>query len=468
MKQRSNIEFIVGLFALAGFAVIIYLSTVIHRAPVSGGTGAYYHAIFDTVSGLEKDTPVEMAGIIVGSVSKIDLEKNRAKITIDIRKDITLRQNASLSIKDRGILGDKILILEPGDPSLPILPPGSTISNTRGKSDLDRLVKTLADASKDIKEITGIIRDFMNRENEQRNMDAILKNFRQVSKNLSRATESIERLSTRNEEKVAQLIENLRSTVETVRLALENKDKGMKQSLEKINEAMNSLAEIMKKIESGDGTIGKLVNDEKTVDNINEAVESINDFLSSARKIQTSFLYRGEYLFDSEELQNLVGVYIQTRPDKFFLFEMVDAPQGQTRITDTVVTTPPNDTVIAHTQTIKTDDNILLSFEFGKRFYDLTFRFGLIRNEGGVGMDYHFLNDIVKISIEAFNFDRYDNRPQVRLFGSLQLYKNFLVAAGVNDLVDKGGNRDPFVGGGIFFTDNDLKSLLSAVSLPGF
>ena len=85
---------------------------------------------------------------------------------------------------------------------------------------------------------------------------------------------------------------------------------------------------------------------------------------------------------------------------------------------------------------------------------------------GGLGMDYQFLNDIFKISVEAFDFGRYDDNPQMRLYGNIQIYKSFLLTLGANDLITKHGNQDFFVGAGVYFTDNDFKSLFSSVSVP--
>lgn len=464
MMRKSNIEFFVGLFALAGFAVIIYMSLTINRAGVVG-SGHKYKAFFSTVSGLEAQTPVELAGIDVGFVSNIDLAKDQAMITVTLRKDVILHHDAVLRIKDKGILGDKILVVEAGNPDGPVLKPGGTIERTIGKSDFDRLVNTMADASLDIKEISGAIKDFVSNENEDENMRGMLRNFKQVSDSLVRTTEIVERLARQNEDKIGSLVEDMRSISQTVRDAVENEDTGVKESLKKVNDAMAHLSSVMEKIDKGEGTLGKLVNDEETVEKVNQAVEGVNEFMGGLRRIQTSFLYRGEYLFDSDSLQNLVGIYIQTRPDKFFLIEMVDAPRGETTVTDTIVSSPPG-TVIAQTQTVRTGDSLLFSAQFGKRFYDFSFRFGLIRNKGGLGLDYQFLNDIFKISIEAFDFGRYDNRPHMRLYGQIQVYKNFLFAVGADDLIEKDGRRDFFVGAGVYFTDNDFKSLFGAVSVP--
>lgn len=465
MKNKAHLEFLVGLFALAGFAVIIYLSATVNRLPVSRGEGNEYFGYFDTVSGLLPKTPVEFSGVNVGYVSGIGLENNKAKVTLRIDGKVALHRDASLRIKDRGILGDKVLVLDAGSDGTPLLPPGVQILSTSGRSDFDRLVNTMADASQDIKSITASLKKVMRTEDDEENLTSILRNFREVSENLKRTTDAVEKLTLANRGKINDVIADLKEISGSIREAVTDEQTGVKESLKKVNDALGRLSRVMEKIDKGEGSIGKLVNDETTVNNINNAVEGVNEFLASMRRIQTSFLYRGEYLWNSREMQNLVALYIQTRPDKFFLVEIVDSPFGKTSVTDTTVL-GPNGQLLAQTKTVRTNDNLLYSLQFGKRFYDFTLRFGIIRSEGGVGLDYQFLNDIFKISVEGFNFDRYDNRPQLRLMGTVQLYKNFLVAAGFNDLIDRHKKRDFFVGGGVFFTDNDLKNIVASVPVP--
>jgi hypothetical protein len=105
----------------------------------------------------------------------------------------------------------------------------------------------------------------------------------------------------------------------------------------------------------------------------------------------------------------------------------------------------------------------LFTIMLGKRFWDFTFRAGLLRNAGGAALDYHLFNDKFFITVETFDFTRPNNRAHIRTYGTIILYKHLLLTGGVDDLITKVGPRNVFVGGGIQFTDNDLKALLMAM-----
>ena len=70
-----------------------------------------------------------------------------------------------------------------------------------------------------------------------------------------------------------------------------------KQTIDDLNSTLASLKEVSQKIEKGEGTIGKLVNDDTTVTKIDEALTGINDYLARADAWKVFVEYRGEYVF---------------------------------------------------------------------------------------------------------------------------------------------------------------------------
>jgi hypothetical protein len=147
------------------------------------------------------------------------------------------------------------------------------------------------------------------------------------------------------------------------------------------------------------------------------------------------------------------------------MFEIVDTPQGRAHVTNTTVNS--NNAVVSSTQVIQTNNNLVFTLMLAKRFWDLTVRFGLIRNAGGVAADYSLFHDKFVVSVEAFDFGRPGDRMHLRSYGTLVLYKHLLLTGGVDDIVTKTGGRNAFGGAGIQFTDDDLKALVSLMPRSG-
>jgi phospholipid/cholesterol/gamma-HCH transport system substrate-binding protein len=243
------------------------------------------------------------------------------------------------------------------------------------------------------------------------------------------------------------------------------KNGNINQATERFDRTMASLERIINKVERGEGTIGKLINDESTINKVNDTMDNINDTFGLFRKIQLNIRYRGEFLTGVDKLQNMIGLTVAPAPDKYLLFEVVDAPSGKTKVIRTTVNS--GGVTISSTETIQSVDELLFSLELAKKFWDLTLRFGLIRSKGGAGADYSLFDDKFVISVEGFDFNRPNNRAHLRAYGTIYLYKHLLLTGGVDDLITKIGSRNVFFGAGIQFTDQDLKALVTLLPRSG-
>jgi len=462
LRKYLTAESIVGIFALVGLAIIIYMSLEVSETNIARGKAKRYFGYFDEITGVVNKSPIETAGIRIGYIESITLKNAKAYVALRVIPDLTVYQNAKVWIKDRGLLGDRYLKLDPGTPDYPPLTSEGEIKYCYSQSDLDKLMSSLGEAAENIQKVTKGLGD----EGGEGAFGDILSNFKELAQNLNEMVKA-------NRSDITKIVKNLSEVTDSLKFALGTggeeggSAQSLKNAINNLDSAMESLASITKKIDDGEGAIGKLVSDEATAEKLEETLDGIHGYIEKADKIQTGVSYRGEYLTDTKSMQHAVGIKIQPKPDKYIKFEFIDAPTGKTVVTDTTVVIPPNDQVVAQTKTIETTDRFLFSLELAKRIYDLNVRFGIIRSQGGIAFDYFFINDLLSVSFEAFHFSRYDNRPQLRSYATLTLFKYLQLAGGVNDAIEKTGNRDWFFGAGFAVTDNDIKTILSSFKIPG-
>src|SRR5215831_17100177 len=114
--QRSAVrDFVVGVFVLIGLGAIAYLSMTVGGFSFHRGEGLVVYAPFDQIGGLKPRAPVVIAGVKVGQVTSIVLDKNfRARARLDLRSDLQLPVDTSASIVTSGLLGDRYISLELG------------------------------------------------------------------------------------------------------------------------------------------------------------------------------------------------------------------------------------------------------------------------------------------------------------------------------------------------------------------
>lgn len=118
MMQRSTLELWVGLFVAAGLAALGMLAFKVGNLTTADVTNAYQvKAEFDNIGGLKVKAPVTLAGVRVGRVTSISIDKNRFRAVVEMNIDGSydnIPRDSSASILTSGLLGDQYIGLEAG------------------------------------------------------------------------------------------------------------------------------------------------------------------------------------------------------------------------------------------------------------------------------------------------------------------------------------------------------------------
>ena len=141
MNYKTS-EIIVGLFVLIGIACLGYLAIKLGKLEVLSDSGYTVYADFPTVAGLKRGDPVEIAGVKVGRVESMGLADDRARLVLRVDDGIKLQEDVIASVRARGLIGDKFVLISPGA-SEKIIPPGGKIRETESPPDIPDLIGKL-------------------------------------------------------------------------------------------------------------------------------------------------------------------------------------------------------------------------------------------------------------------------------------------------------------------------------------
>ena len=139
MGARLRSDAVVGLFALAGLACLGYLSFKLGKVEVLGDRGYLVRAEFDSVAGLTKGASVQIAGVDVGRVAQIRLRGYRAEVAMRIERGVRLQTDAIVSVRTKGLIGEKYLAITPGA-SERLIAPGGVLRETEDAVDIEELI----------------------------------------------------------------------------------------------------------------------------------------------------------------------------------------------------------------------------------------------------------------------------------------------------------------------------------------
>ena len=308
-------------------------------------------------------------------------------------------------------------------------------------------------------------------------MDATLANVRDFSAALK--TE-LPRLA----DKLAAFADHLDALVAENRGNLDASIANVKQVTAEMRVTVDNINKITGKIASGQGSVGKLINDDATVDNLNStltsargAADSLKNTLGRAERWHLDMNIRTEALPGLTKDRALGVLYnsrsafgfdLHTTPDRFYRLELVDSPVGRVNnYTQTITTISPggqSQTVVQETQRIS--DTNTVNAQVGFEYEGYTFRAGLFESRGGVGVDRALLDHRLNLTLEAYDFSRDVKPPHIRFETRYFLTRNLFAYAGLDDPV-WAQQRSVLFGGGVTWRDEDIKYLLGTVSSMG-
>ncbi|HHT9105278.1 MAG TPA: outer membrane lipid asymmetry maintenance protein MlaD [Candidatus Wujingus californicus] len=137
--KKYDVEIAVGIFVFFGILCLGFISVKLGKLDLIGSHYYPVKAVFSTVKGLRKDTVVEISGVEVGKVSDIKLIDYQAVVSMLIRDDVELQDDAIASIRTKGLMGEKYVEIMPGG-SDKIIQPGDTLRETEPPIDLEKLI----------------------------------------------------------------------------------------------------------------------------------------------------------------------------------------------------------------------------------------------------------------------------------------------------------------------------------------
>ena len=141
--QNRTLEIGVGLFLLAGILALLLLALRVSGLSPTSTTDTYkLYAYFDNIAGLTVRSKVTMAGVTIGRVTAIDLDRDSftGRVTMELEKRLdNLPSDSTASILTAGLLGEKYVGISVGGDET-VLKDGGVIHDTQSSLVLEDLI----------------------------------------------------------------------------------------------------------------------------------------------------------------------------------------------------------------------------------------------------------------------------------------------------------------------------------------
>jgi phospholipid/cholesterol/gamma-HCH transport system substrate-binding protein len=475
MKSLST-EFKVGLFTLLAFAAVLYMFFVLSPDIIDPDESKPYYTIVDNASGIVPKTHVRTNGVSVGKVEDIELQASHTRINFSVENRVQIPIGSKVEIRTRGFLGETFLEIIRAPDIGEYIPSGQLIPLNSDQVGISQLIGIVGGIAKDIKKVTNTLAVVLGGEDGQ-------SSFANILENLESSTGNLREILNTNKEGVQDIIENLRVFSTNVSSVMdEENSKRLNDILSQFESTMadvkssaNNVKLVSAKIEEGQGTLGQLVNNDETIEELKAAIKDVRQVISPATKLKIDVEYNGEFREDNTN-QHYFNMVFRTRPDKFYLLGATTSKENVTKST-TVVSSESvgGETTTNKSETSSTDRSLKFNFQFGKRWGAVALRFGLFETTGGFAGDFYMFRDHLRFTIEAFDWDSESEirrTAHVKAYAKILFLDNIFVMVGVDDLTRKASSDGedsetsrPFFGAGLSFNDDDLSTILGTAAV---
>ncbi len=160
-------DYKVGLFVLFGLAAVALVIFFIGDARRAFERTKTYQLSFEDVAGLKPGAPINMGGVLIGHVTKVDYAKNpndpRIHVAIEVVDEAVprLKSDSLATIANKGFLGDKMLVISKGVHGTAI-EPGATIPSEEPKDLMESLSQIGGEAESTMGDVKKVAKELSN------------------------------------------------------------------------------------------------------------------------------------------------------------------------------------------------------------------------------------------------------------------------------------------------------------------
>jgi len=458
--RKGSLEFKVGLFLLIGLLSLLYLTLRVKdlQSWREGGYTLYGYAT--DVTGLNPGSKVKMQGVAIGYLKGFELNGTKVLLTLAIQPGIKIPKDSNLTLGQDTMLGGRYIRIIPSQ-NPDFYPPGATIPNFTPSASIETVLNNVNGAVSQIRTLLTKIDKTLDK--------TTLNNLKTTIANIKDGSENLKELLATLNQKVPNVVDNLNRVLNHADYLVGTYTKTgqiLNQKLPSILENANrligtldrnvtSLAGEYKKVGENINSIltenkgeikGAIVSAKEFFAEGGKSFKKLDKFLGSVTKSVLDVEIGGGYFTKDKFARTEATLTYIPRPTKYYIFSVINSRD------------------YSSWQKVATDnkDRFLISAQLGKRYGNWLLRGGIIENTGGVGMDYFAFKDSLKLSGELFDFngdnDVRGTHPHMRVAGRYLFLKHLYLQTGVDNLLNP-KTRNFFVGAGIKFQDNDLKTI---------
>ncbi|MBF4985417.1 MCE family protein [Nonlabens mediterrranea] len=290
MKLSKEVK--VGILTVVAIALFIFGYSYLKGSNLLEDNRIYY-AVYDNVEGLTKSAPVTINGLRVGNIDDIKFldDSGRLIVKFHVNGDFSFSSESTASVYSTSLIGGKALAIVPNFESTAIAAKsGDTLRSKLDKGLQGEVMDQFIPLKDKIEHMVVSADSVLVAVNKTLNPDAraaITSSLEELNKTLvefKALSRNANTLLADNKESLGRTIKNLDVTTENfAKISDTLAQVEIAGTVKQLEETIGKFNSVMDKVSNGEGSLGKLMTDDKLYTNLERATEQAADLLQDMK-----------------------------------------------------------------------------------------------------------------------------------------------------------------------------------------
>ena len=291
--ERKGVEFLVGLFLLAGLIAIAVMVVMFGRLGRAIEDSYEIKVQFPNASGVVKGSEVLLSGASVGNVAELPTLASRTyavTVRLRIRSDVKIPRTSYFQIRTSGLLGDSYVdvitpatftdadFATPGEEIPGMRTTGIDDLTSKGSEMMDTLnrdiLKKLSEELDALKIATTNVNERVFTEKNLKNIEVTFENLSSTSKEFAETAKKLDSIMLKADDAVTSAKGTMK-TIDSAASDLKNALTDFRKMADSATTTADTAKGLLTKIDRGEGTLGMLLSDRDASENLRNLIANL-------------------------------------------------------------------------------------------------------------------------------------------------------------------------------------------------
>jgi phospholipid/cholesterol/gamma-HCH transport system substrate-binding protein len=271
-----------------------------------------FYAVYDNVEGLSASAPISINGFQVGTVTGISfMDSGQLLVTMNINNDLRFSKSSIAEIYGGGLIGGKSMRIELDQTDQSFAKSGDTLQSAveEGLIELvnEKLTPLKNKISNAVVQIDSLVTsvNYIMDKDTQSNLRGSIKGLNETLSSLNQSSSKVNRILYINEEEIDLTIKNFKTASDNFSKMSDSLSQiEFNRLVENADATLSNLKGITHKLDSGKGSLGKLMNDDQLYVNLENATKEMEELLRDLKLNPKRYVHFSVFGKKNKEYKN--------------------------------------------------------------------------------------------------------------------------------------------------------------------